>query len=258
MPSSLSSLARKRLDGAVYLALGQREHGNDVDSAGQRPGGFRDGRVPGGTRQHVPAGAEVAVELCLDRVQQFRHMLVFIDQDRLFGLDEPSGVGPHGRPGGRVVAVDDPPSEPAGQFAEQGALPDGSRTVQDQHGLLGEPLRRDRHQPAFGQASQHFTQAPTVQVSPFSGQVFPRFRPLDSRFPGAGFRVHGSRATREPHPRPGIAEGRRSPRGGARHAEAPLPGRPPPGGGPCGSPAARPPRPCGQPVRPAARAAGGR
>jgi hypothetical protein len=72
-----------------------------------------------GAGQDLPAGAEIAVELGLDRVEQFRDMLVLVDQDRLARLDEPAGIGPNRRPRGGIVAVDHPLPELVGQFAEQ-------------------------------------------------------------------------------------------------------------------------------------------
>jgi hypothetical protein len=55
---------------AVNLALGQRQHGNDVDPTGQRLSRSRDGGVLRRPRKDVPARAQIPVELRLDGIEE--------------------------------------------------------------------------------------------------------------------------------------------------------------------------------------------
>src|SRR6202041_433512 len=98
------------------LALGQRKHGDDVDTSGERLPGFRQGPVPGRTGENVPAGPEIPVELSLDGIQQLGDMLILVNQDRLVGLDEPARVASYRSPRRRVVAVDNRTSETSRQL----------------------------------------------------------------------------------------------------------------------------------------------
>ena len=56
--------------------------------------------------EDVPPRTQVSVELCFDRVQQFGHMLVLVDQNGWIRLNKPCWVVPYRRSRRRVVAVD--------------------------------------------------------------------------------------------------------------------------------------------------------
>jgi hypothetical protein len=92
--------------GAVDLRLGKRQYVEDVDPAGQRLPGLRQGRIASGTGENEPPRPQIAVELGFDRVEQFGHVLVFVDQHRLGPLDEPPGIVPDGCACRGIVAID--------------------------------------------------------------------------------------------------------------------------------------------------------
>ena len=86
-------------------------------------------------------------------VEELGDMLVLVDQDWFARINEPAGISAHRRPRRGVVTVDHRSPEAFGQLAEQGALAYGSRTIEHEYRLLGEPGRRDINETALRQAS---------------------------------------------------------------------------------------------------------
>jgi hypothetical protein len=160
---------------------GQRKDGKDVDAPGECLPGFRHGGVPRRTGEDIPAWPEIPVEQGLDCVKQLGDMLIFVDQDRLVGLDEPARVIPDGGPCRWVVAVSHRAPEASGQLAQQRTLANGARTVQDQYRLLGQAGSGDRSQPTLRHARQDFSHTMLLAAKfSFSVAYFPFFHHRDS------------------------------------------------------------------------------
>jgi hypothetical protein len=152
----------------------------------------RNGGIPGRAGQNVPTRPEIPVELGLDGVEQFRGMLVLVDQDRLSRLDETTRIGAYRRPRRGVIAVDHRPPKTFGQLTEQSALAHGPRPVQDQYRLFGEPRRRDTNETTLRQAGQNLSPDPRLPaLFPDSGHFFPHLRIFSSLFPEPDFRKSG-------------------------------------------------------------------
>ena len=75
----------------VELALGQREHVDDVRSPGQRLRGLRQHGVPGRAGQDEAPRPGIPVQFGFDRVQDLRDVLELVDQDRGTGLTRKPG-----------------------------------------------------------------------------------------------------------------------------------------------------------------------
>ena len=76
--------------------------------------GERRSRLAGGGRvsegragEDVPSGTQIAVELCLDRAEKLRHMLIFINQYRPRTGNKPPRVGADRGTRRGVAAIDD-------------------------------------------------------------------------------------------------------------------------------------------------------
>ena len=79
---------------AGELVLAERPQGHSLDPPGQGFGNASVGAQLRGTGEQESAGPLVTVDACLDRKQQVRHVLDFVDRQQPWSSrDETSGVG---------------------------------------------------------------------------------------------------------------------------------------------------------------------
>ena len=89
------------------LALGKGLHRHHMGAASQRLTRGRQRVVPSGSRQHIPRGAQISVQLCLDGAEDKWDVLELVDADWCGPVrrDEQPGIRGYGTTGLEVVEV---------------------------------------------------------------------------------------------------------------------------------------------------------
>ncbi len=127
----------------VDLALGEGVQLNAVQASGERLRYERQRGEPCGPCKHETAWRAVAIQLGLDRVKQFRDMLVLVHEQRARSGHDQGRIVRCGLAHGRIVEVDHLSVVTFGEGAQQRRLADSTRPLQQQHRVLAHSLLRD-------------------------------------------------------------------------------------------------------------------